>query len=282
MTNFPHFHMTDSICDKIKLSEIYDRKGVFTHTGERKRREIVMKKKVVGMLLCCVLVVSLAGCGKGQESAETKGEKTTELGDAEKAETTKENDRTASSSDALGGVYQDGEELTSIPMGTCIDGEQVDLVNVEMPLNYIFGAGYIDADGESANFDYAHGNSILSTALESNFQSEPYAIKDIDIMAFGESGTSVRYLVETKYTFDDMKEYAKTEEDFSDYTEKTINGNDVIYYKDNAQSDSIDFIMIYPIKDVALLGVYYNGSLAVVLSMVQLAEKICNLITVIE
>lgn len=71
-------------------------------------------------------------------------------------------------------------------------------------------------------------------------------------MAFGESGTSVRYLVETKYTFDDMKEYAKTEEDFSDYTEKTINGNDVIYYKDNAQSDSIDFIMIYPIKDVAL------------------------------
>ena len=151
-----------------------------------------------------------------------------------------------------------------------------------MPLNYIFGAGYIDADGESANFDYAHGNSILSTALESNFQSEPYAIKDIDIMAFGESGTSVRYLVETKYTFDDMKEYAKTEEDFSDYTEKTINGNDVIYYKDNAQSDSIDFIMIYPIKDVALLGVYYNGSLADELSMDQLAENICNLITVIE
>ena len=151
-----------------------------------------MKKKVVGMLLCCVLVVSLAGCGKGQESAETKGEETTEVGEIEQEETTAVDDKTTSSSDALGGVYVDGDELTSIPMGTCIDGEQVDLVNVEMPLNYIFGAGYIDADGESANFDYAHGNSILSTALESNFQSEPYAIKDIDIMAFGESGTSVR------------------------------------------------------------------------------------------
>ena len=40
--------------------------------------------------------------------------------------------------------------------------------------------------------------------------------------------------------------------------------------------------MIYPIKDVALLGVYYNGSLADELSMDQLAENICNLITVIE
>ena len=282
VTNFPHFHMTDRICDKIKLSEIYDRKGVFTHTGERKRREIVMKKKVVGMLLCCVLVVSLAGCGKGQESAETKGEKTTELGDAEKAETTKENDRTASSSDALGGVYPDGEELTSIPMGTCIDGEQVDLVNVEMPLNYIFGAGFVKEDGESESFDKASGNSTLASSLEDDFQNQSYAINVAETVAFGESGTSVRYLVATNYTFDDMKEKAKTGENFSDYTEKTINGTDVIYYKNNSQPISTDFIMIYPIKDVAILGVYYNGSLADELSMDQLAENICNLITVIE
>ena len=55
-----------------------------------------MKKKVVGMLLCCVLVVSLAGCGKKQESAETKGEETTEVGVTEQEETTAVDDKTTS------------------------------------------------------------------------------------------------------------------------------------------------------------------------------------------
>ena len=164
--------MTDRICDKIKLSEIYDRKGVLTYTGERKRREIVMKKKVVGMLLCCVLVLSLAGCGKGQESAETKGEETTEVGETDQEETTAVDDKTTSSSGALGGVYVDGDELTSIPMGACIDGEQVDLVNVEMPLNYIFGAGFVKEDGESESFDKASGNSTLASSLEDDFQNQ--------------------------------------------------------------------------------------------------------------
>ena len=274
--------MTDRICDKIKLSEIYDRKGVFIYTGERKRREIVMKKKVVGMLLCCVLALSLAGCGKGQESAETKGEETTEVGETDQEETTAVDDKTTSSSGALGGVYVDGDELTSIPMGACIDGEQVDLVNVEMPLNYIFGAGFVKEDGESESFDKASGNSTLASSLEDDFQNQSYAINVAETVAFGESGTSVRYLIATNYTFDDMKEKAKTGENFSDYTEKTINGTDVIYYKNNSQPISTDFIMIYPIKDVAILGVYYNGSLADELSMDQLAENICNLITVIE
>ena len=239
-----------------------------------------MKKKVVGMLLCCVLALSLAGCGKRQESAETKGEETTEAEETEQEEPSVNN--TVESVDALKGVYPDADELVTIPMGGYIDGEQTDLINIEMPLNYVFGALHMTSDQESESFDNARGSSTLATALESNFQSQPYAISDVNIAAFGESGTSVRYLIATNYTFDDMKEYAKTGEDFSDYTEKTINGNDVIYYKDNAQSNSTDFIMIYPIKDVALLGVYYNGSLADELSMDQLAENICNLITVIE
>ena len=136
-----------------------------------------MKKKVVGMLLCCVLVVSLAGCGKRQESAETKGEETTEVGVTEE-ETTAVDDKTTSVSDALGGVYVDGDELASIPMGTCIDGEQVDLVNVEMPLNYIFGALYRDSNGEKKNFEHASGGNTLATSIEVNFQEEPYAVED--------------------------------------------------------------------------------------------------------
>ena len=73
-----------------------------------------MKKKVVGMLLCCVLVVSLAGCGKGQESAETKGEETTEVGETEQEETTAVDDKTTSSSDTLGGVYPGAEDRKSV------------------------------------------------------------------------------------------------------------------------------------------------------------------------
>ena len=240
-----------------------------------------MKKKVVGMLLCCVLVVSLAGCGKGQENAETKGEETTEVGETEQ-ETTAVDDKTTSSSDALGGVYVDGDELTSIPMGTCIDGEQVDLINVEMPLNYIFGAGYIDADGESANFDYAHGNSILSTALESNFQSEPYAIRSADAVGMGNSDTTIYYTVVSNETFEDVKNIVKSCTDYVNYTESTLNGNDYIYYVDEGQYSQSDLALAYNINDDTYLAVVYKGPLAEKLGIDQLAENICNLITVIE
>ena len=271
--------MTDRICDKIKLSEVYDRKGVFTYTRERKRREIVMKKKVVGMLLCCVLVVSLAGCGKGQESAETKGEETTEVGEIEQEETTAVDDKTTSSSDALGGVYVDGDELTSIPMGTCIDGEQVDFVYVEMPLNYIFGALYRVSNGEKKNFEHASGGNTLAASMEVNFQEEPYAVEDAMLVL---SQDDIEYRIVSSQTLEEVKEAIKSNESYSDCVETTINNQEVFYYKDNSQSISPDLVLVYKISDKAILGVFYKGPLAEKLGNDQLAQNICNLITVIE
>ena len=240
-----------------------------------------MKKKVVGMLLCCVLVVSLAGCGKGQENAETKEDGTTEVGATEE-ETTAADDKTTSVSDVLGGVYVDGDELTSIPMGTCIDGEQVDLISVEMPLNYIFGAAYIDTDGEGTNFEHARGNSTLSTALESNFQSQPYAIREADAVATGNSGTIIYYTVVSNETFEDVKNIVKSGTDYVNYTESTLNGNDYIYYVDEGQYSQSDLALAYNINDDTYLAVIYKGPLAEKLGIDQLAENICNLFTVID
>lgn len=236
-----------------------------------------MKKKVLGIMLCG-LMLSMAGCGKKQETVDV-GEKVAVEENAEENVIEKSNIN-ASSPEALAGVYPDGDELTSIPMGCLIDGEQVDLINIEMPLNYVISALYQNSDLQAEGFENAYG-STLATALELDFQKEPYAINDVYLGAYGESGTSVRYLVVNNMTFDEMKEYAKTEEDFSDYTEKTVNGIDVIYYKDNAVI-STDFVMIYPIDNTTFLGVYYNGSFVDELGMDQLAENICNLITVIQ
>ena len=272
MTNFPHFHMTDRICDKIKLSEIYDRKGVLTYTGERKRREIVMKKKVVGMLLCCVLALSLAGCGKGQE--------TTEVGTTEQ-ETTAVDDKTTSSSDALGGVYPGADELVSLPMGTCLDGEQVELVNVEMPLNYIFAAGYMKEDGRDASFENARGGSTLTTALELDFQSEPYEIMDVSMISPFKDGSEIRFQIGTSVSYDEYRDNAKNNEKYSEFNEITVNGRDVFYYIDRSVVNG-GLCVICHIKDGIFIGATYDGPLMDELGIDQLAENIRNLITVIE
>ena len=275
--------MTDRICDKIKLSEIYDRKGVFTYTGERKRREIVMKKKVVGMLLCCVLVVSLAGCGKKQESAETKGEETTEVGVTEE-ETTAVDDKTTSSSDALGGVYPGADELVSLPMGACIDGEQVRLVNVEMPLNYVFGALYMSESGEGfESFSNASGGGTLAVALDNDFQNEPYEIADAAMYSPFKDGSRIDFQVSGILVgYDEYKENAQNNEQYSDFNEITVNGKDVFYYVDNGSVVNDGLNVNCRIKDGIFIGATYDGPLMDELGIDQVAQNICNLITVIE
>ena len=266
--------MTDRICDKIKLSEIYDRKGVFTYTGERKRREIVMKKKVVGMLLCCVMALSLAGCGKGQESTETKEEETTEVGETEQEESSKDTS-TEEISGVIGGVYLGDGELATIPMGTCIDGEQVNLVNVELPLDDPFGASYVEEDGDGGNFSNTSGT--LATALELNFQEEPYAVQSV---ITGSGSDEIHYDVSVDMSYLDMKAYAQSDEDCSNYTE--IGNDQGFYYVDNGQYSRSDLCLVYNIDGESYLYVSYRGPLAEKLGTDQLAQNICNLITVIE
>ena len=266
--------MTDRICDKIKLSEIYDRKGVLTYTGERKRREIVMKKKVVGMLLCCVLALSLAGCGKGQESAETKGEETTEVGENEQKESSKDTS-TEEISGVIGGVYLGDGELATIPMGTCIDGEQVNLVNVELPLDDPFGASYVEEDGDGGNFLNTSGT--LATALELNFLDEPYVAQSIII---GNGSDEINYYVCDNKSYLDMKSNIQTNDEYSDY--KEIENGQAFYYVDNREYIKDDLRVVYNIKEDYYLLVTYRGPLAEKLGIDQLAQNICNLITVIE
>lgn len=239
-----------------------------------------MKKKVVGMLLCCVLVVSLAGCGKGQESAETKGEETTEVGVTEE-ETTAVDDKTTSSSDALGGVYPGADELVSLPMGTCLNGEQVELVNVEMPLNYLFAAGYMKDDGRDASFENALGGSTLTTALELDFQSEPYEIMDASMVSPFEDGSEIRFQIGTSVSYDEYRDNAKNNEKYSEFNEITVNGRDVFYYIDRSVVNG-GLRVICHIKDGIFIGAMYDGSLMDELGSDQLAQNICNLITVIE
>ena len=243
------------------------------------REERRMKKKVVAILLCS-LVAGLAGCGGKTETVDTGKETTAEMTETE--ETKSEENKGSISTDTLAGVYPDADELTSVSMGGCINGEQVDLVNVEMPLNYIFGAGYVDADQNSGSFENARGNGTLSTALELNFQNQPYVINEAETVASGESGTSVRYIVVTDETFEDVKQYAQAGSDFSNYTEKTINGNEIVYFVDNSQYAQEDLILEYNINNDAYLCVLYKGTLADKLGLDQLAENIAGLITVIQ
>ena len=177
-----------------------------------------MKKKV-GAILLCGLMAGLAGCGGKTEAVDT-GRKTTAQAE-ETEETNAEENKESVATDALGGVYPDADELTSIPMGTCIDGEQVNLVNVEMPLNYIFGALYIDSNGEKKSFENASGGNTLLVALESKFQDEPYAMEDVNMSL---TTDTIEYRIVTGQTFDELKESVQNDETYSSYTEKTIMG----------------------------------------------------------
>lgn len=243
-----------------------------------------MKKKVVGMLLCCVLVVSLAGCGKGQESAETKGEETTEVGETEQEETTAVDDKTTSSSDTLGGVYPGADELVSLPMGACIDGEQVQLVNVEMPLNYVFGALYMSENGgEFESFSNASGGGTLAVALDNDFQNEPYEIADVSMYSPFKDGSRISFQVSgILVSYDEYKENAQNNEQYSDFNEITVNGRDVFYYVNNGGVVNDGLRVNCRIKDGIFIGAIYDGPLMDELGIDQLAENICNLITVIE
>ena len=237
-----------------------------------------MKKKVVGTLLCCVLALSLAGCGKGQENAETKEDGTTEVGATEE-ETTAVDDKTTSVSDVLGGVYPGADELVSLPMGTCINGEQVALVNVEMPLNYVFSALYEDADEKMHSFENT-GYSSLATALDLDFQNQPYEIMDAGMDSPLKDESRVHYTVANYMKFSEYKEYVQSVEDYSDYTE--MKDGQVLYYVDNGKYKQDDLCIAYNINEDTFLFVSYKGDLVEKLGKDQLAENICNLITVIE
>ena len=233
-----------------------------------------MKKKVVGMLLCCVLVVSLAGCGKGQESAETKEEETTEVGATEKEEPSTDSSTTGIAG-VIGGVYLGDGELATIPMGTCIDGEQVNLINVELPLDDPFGASYVEEDGDGGNFSNTSGT--LATALELNFQEEPYAVQSV---ITGSGSDEIHYDVFKNESYSDVQAYVQSNEECSDYTE--IENGQAFYYVDNREYMQDDLRVVYNIKEDYYLLVTYRGPLAEKLGIDQLAQNICNLITVIE
>ena len=245
-----------------------------------------MKKKVVGMLLCCVLVVSLAGCGKGQESTETKEEETTEVGETEE-ETTVVDDKTTSSSDALGGVYPGADELVSIPMGACIDGEQVRLVNVEMPRNYKFRPSYMSTDdGELEDFSSDRGDGTLAAALDNGIQNEPYEIADVTMYLLDYSAYIDFEVSSSLVSYDEAKENIQKNEYCSDFNEITVNGRDVCYFVGSGGVGYDGLNVFCRIKDGIFISATYDGplmdELMDELGLDQLARNICNLITVNE
>ena len=230
-----------------------------------------MKRKIVASLFC-VVALCMVGCGSKQESAETKTEETTETAVEDSTD-----ESTDKSADTLGGVYIADGELTSLPMGTCINGEQVDLVNVEVPLEDIFAAGYVKDDESTAIFENAMGYSSLKTALELKFQEEPYAIQSV---ITGSGTDEIHYDVYNDMTFSEMKEYVQSEADYTDYTE-TENGQ-AFYYIDNGQYKQDDLRLVYDIDQNAYLLASYKGPLAESLGVDQLAQNICSLITIIK
>ena len=190
--------------------------------------------------------------------------------------------KTTSSSDALGGVYPGADELVSLPMGACIDGEQVRLVNVEMPLNYVFGALYMSESGEGfESFSNASGGGTLAVALDNDFQNEPYEIADAVMYSPFKDGSEINFQIGTSVSYDEYRDNAKNYEKYSEFNEITVNGRDVFYYIDRSVVND-GLRVICHIKDGIFIGAIYDGPLMDELGVDQLARNICNLITVIE
>ena len=232
-----------------------------------------MKKK-----LCLFLILSVAavtgGCGQKKDTGVISISPIEEAkGDVQGEEKTKD------ALDVLGGVYPGGDELISIPMGESPDEEQENLVNIDMPLNYMFTAFYIE-DQEGKKFENAEGDGSLATALQFKFQEEPHEVSDVILKSPQEDGTIICYSVFEDTLFSQYKDSVETEENYSAVAE--IDSGRAIYFSDEREAAKNELFIAYKISDTAFVRVSYSGPLNKEQGRKQLAEDICSLINVIE
>ena len=232
-----------------------------------------MRKK-----LCLFLILSVAavtgGCGQKKDTGVISITPIEEAkGDVQGEEKTK------GLQESLAGVYPGGDDLISIPMGESPDGGQGDLVNVDMPLNYMFTAFYIE-DQEGKKFENASGDGSLASALQFKFQEEPHKVSDVILKSPQEDETTICYSVFENTLFNQYKDSVETEGDYSSVTE--IDGGQAIYFVDEREDAKEELLIAYKINDAAFVRVTYSGPLNKEQSRQQLAENICSLINVIE
>lgn len=114
-----------------------------------------IKRGCTLLLIVCMLMA----CGKESTS-------NTEEESADQIEAVDESQDTEEKRDTLGGVYQDGDELVNVPMGTCVQGIQKEVCTVQMPENYLLYGLYMD---DTYNFqDYENVYNVLVKQVAEN------------------------------------------------------------------------------------------------------------------
>lgn len=220
-----------------------------------------MKKRIAAVLLAGI-VLGMFGCGKTQESESAGQEK------ADKEETAEISEKSEDETEIPGGIYVNGGELVSVPMGTCYKGEVKTFCRILMPEKYVFGAIYTDENGEE------HSNYDAANYLENEEDIDSQPVSSwIDSRSPYEDGTVVMAMLVTSevQSLDEILEYASNEV-FLD--EKTF------YFVDEDSYATADMNLCRIINEGIVLSISYEGPMAEKLGIEQLAESLNNLIEI--
>lgn len=226
--------------------------------------------------VCALIGVCLIGCGKKEEiNADSQVSSQNSEIDSIKSD----------NSGVLAGVYvyyDDSVKLDDVPMGVCLDGKQEKLITVKMPEEALFSALYTDENGDTGHFESMDDIMTLplKTAMEQGFADEQGAA-DYIIMS------NLTCWVSSDESYEENKNYWSALDENIDPTDIFINGLDGFYFVDTTEYGNNDLVVCCNINDKAILtirydGKYDSGEYLEKIGAEQVAENICNLVTIIK
>lgn len=234
-----------------------------------------MKKRLYAGLLALVLMFSMTACGKPAENPDPEqGTQGTENVDSSEKNEKPEN------TDVLGGVYPGGDKLEELVMGTRINGEQVEFCKVKVPSNYWIGAGYLNEEGYDNSFEMANGDDEVGKAISDGLLEQTGKIYTFYVTNANSAGEDTQLRCKL-YTADEWT-YEQQKESRPEHKEIKNDKIEAIYYQSSGEGASGDMSVCCSMGDKGFLLVTFDGSVVDEFGADQIAQNICDLITVIE
>lgn len=118
-----------------------------------------VKVVLVSLLIACMLLA----CEKksASDNVSESDANTESIDESDKTEGEKEE------SGILGGVYQDGDELVAVPMGTIVMESQKKICSVQVPQNYMIYGLYMEDANNFSNYEDAY-NVLVKEAVKND------------------------------------------------------------------------------------------------------------------